>query len=162
MKIPEIELIVVAFVLFHLESTIKTIFKDAHAKNVETFIFVDIVILSTTIVTTKVLKSSFIIVGSTAIFIFRSSKIIAKSTKCDSKSHSNVTVASNITLNTSTSMIHRSATTKNLSLDSDTAICNTKRSFSIHFDAIISLKQMSVKNYRVNNSVQIFDVYCNR
>jgi hypothetical protein len=90
----------------------------------------------------------------------RSSKITSASMKCGSRSQSIITVALTVTLIASTSMIHKFATIENFSLDSDTAVCNSTSSFEIKSVELVLIKQMSLKNYRVNKSIQTFVIYC--
>ena len=160
MKRHEIELIIVVFALFHFESFVKAFFKDAHATNIETFIYFNAVILSTTVVKMNALTFFFIIVDLTSNSTLRSLNITSVNMKCASRPHSIITIASTVILIISTSMIHKFATIENFSLNFDTVVCNSTNSFEIKFVELISIKQMSLKNYRVNKIIQIFVIYC--
>ena len=152
MRTSKLFLILIAIYLIHCESLAKGISKDKLEINVETFIRFDIIIFSTTIVKTTTLRSFS---SSDQSKVSTLSSIKSAGT-CISRLTLITKVISTITSIASTLVIYTTTTPTSRTIDSVSS-CNATTSF----DFVSSSKQMLLENYRVNNFIQIFEVYCN-
>ncbi len=153
MRMPNFSLILIAITLFHFEFSTKEVFEDVHAINVKILVRSNIIILLTTIIKTKTLKTFSFIDQSKVISILSFKK---SADTCTSRSNLITKVISTITSTSSTSVIYTITTIIFITID-DVSSCNATNPFKF----ISSLKQMSLKNFQVNNSIQIFEVHCN-
>lgn len=119
----------------------------------ETLIRSDTVILPTTIIKTKALKSSS---PSDQSKVPTRLSSIKSAGKCTSRLILTTKVVSIITSTISALVTYTTTAPTSRTIDGVSS-CNATTSF----DFIPPSKQMLLKNYRVNNSIQIFEVYCN-
>lgn len=168
-------LIFIAITFFRFGFSTKNFTKNARQVNVETFIHTNTIIFPTTLFKTEALKSSSLIDSSIFKTTSISKNFATHSSKLDpdTKTSSIVISSSSASVNykpttkvsytmTSTSSASLTPTTATAALVtgsciSPNSLCNATTSF----DFIPPLKLMPLEYYRVNKTIQIFEVHCN-
>ena len=175
MKNFNVVFIFIAITLFRFGFSTKNFTKHARQINVETFVHTNTIIFPTTLFKTGVLKSSSLIDRSIFKTPPTSKNFATHSLKLDpdTKTSSIVISSSSASVNykpaikvsytmTSTLSASLTPTTATAALVaggciSPNSLCNATKSF----DFIPPPKLMPLEYYRVNNTIQIFEVHCN-
>lgn len=154
MKAFNLVLIVTAITLFQFGLSIKELSENVTKMNVETFIRSNTIILPTTIFKTKPFKtfSSAHQLKVIAASSPKSSTVIQMS-----KSSSITHISSTVTSTSLASLVSTAPSLVTIDCISSDSLCNT----TDHFDFIPPPKQTPLEYYRVNDTIQIFEIHCN-
>lgn len=175
MKNFNVVFIFIAIIFFRFGFSTKNFTKHARQVNVEIFVHTNTIIFFTTLFKTEALKFSFLIDRFIFKTFFISKNFVTHSLKLDPNTKTSFIVifSSSASVNykpaikvsytmTSTSSVFFALTTATAALVasgciSPNSFCNATTSF----DFISPPKLMPLEYYRVNNTIQIFEVHCN-